>query len=53
MIQEEPSTEDILELRECLDNAVVPTKDRMLRFLCPHCGEMIELGELEDTLDAK
>ena len=44
MKKEEPTTEDIENMIENLDNANVPTENRILRFVCPHCGKVIELG---------
>jgi len=35
--------EKILEARDYLDNADVPTENRRLKIVCPHCGKVIDL----------
>ena len=50
--QEEIGTEELLELRNCLDDAPMPTEGRLLRIVCPHCGKVIELGG-DESLEAE
>lgn len=44
----EPSEKEILNAVDFLDDADVPTEDRLLRVICPNCGLFIEVGEVDE-----